>query len=640
MTQSSLPIEILYYIFQLIGCSTSDWKEARSALRESQLVCRKWSQPAKFELYKSVYLPHKDIAKFASVLQATSTTSKLGYHVKSIDFCPDVGKKNAFHFSYDLMKSLDIIIQHIPNIERFGSSKSVDFETRFIWSRLEAAKQELKHLKLFAFTDMWSMEDSYVYSFLALKHKQSLIKLRICPFDEDDIDFYTLKNHLKDFKSLKQLQICGALGESFITKLDKLINDCPQTTNLLQVQHCDLSYSHNYTGKVNPNESLQTLHLDIRNLPACSIRYFANKLKALRKLTLITRGPSNAQTQYTEWWQHTAALCQRLQHYSISINEFNPQNYQYQIKGCAEMLHTMAASPTLRDDSVAAISSETTAIEFIMDITKRIDSETHVIEIHQNGSRIGLFSTGSTELLTASADFDKIFRYARQFSPNVIRIFNSHCAPDPTNDKSWAFCKGILSLINKKTGSVIHLENINFPYSAFASQDNFDEIEQIAISEQTSVSELTLTCSWFYPTVFSRILSKIPNIGTLVLDRCNFMSDSRYKVEIDLTATKVDRIVLDRVQIIHSGASVFKPARCHTIILIGDSSRTVHYMYDKEKHCRTYAEIINTAGSASNFLISIKIKEVNVLDFVSEQSTEMKELVFSNSDQQIAGVVQ
>ncbi|CEP08346.1 hypothetical protein [Parasitella parasitica] len=658
MSQSSqasrLPIEILYSIFQLIASDRSDWKASTNSLKECQRVCRRWCVPAKFELYKTVYLPQSGIAKFASILETTSTTTKLGHFVKKIDFCPDYNSKSrkAYHLSYDLMKPLATILQHIPNIEQFVCSSLVEFETRFTWPTLQATKYELKNLKLFASTDTWTVEDNYAYSFLALKYKPSLIKLRICPFEEEDIDFYTLKNYLKDFKSLEQLQLCGTFSRSFIAKLDKLVNDCPPTTHLLDIQYCDLSYHHNYTGNVNPNQSIQTLHLNMRDISTSSIKYFANKLKALRRLTVITKGPLQTQSEYADWWQHTADLCQRLEHYDISIDQFNPENYRHQIKGSTKLVACAGSGERLQQDESAAIA---TFAEFTMDITKRIDSTTHIIKINQNGSRIGLFNTGSTGLFTATADFDKIFRYARAFSPNVINVFNTHYNPDPNNDKSWPICKGVFSLINNTTGSVIHLENLNFPYSTFASNSNgsnqlvqghdFDTID-----EETSISKLTLASSWFYPTVFSKVLSNVPNIGTLVLDKCNFMSDSRYEIEIDLAATKLDRIVLDKLEIIHSGISVFDTSavtaaasyKCYTIILTSSSdtsSKMVRYRYSQEKHCRTFAEIMKTAGSASNFLISIKCKqELKALDFVvgdEQQTTEMMELVFSNSGEQV-----
>ncbi|KAI8646497.1 hypothetical protein BD408DRAFT_428790 [Parasitella parasitica] len=411
-----LPDKVLQGIFEQLFEDELGWMQNAKTLYQCHLVNKKWSKSAEtvqLKLFKNANLPPNDIASFASTVKASQ---KLADIVTNVMFYPEAPQRNA-RFPPNANQNLSVILECCPNIEIFVSPLFIEFETFFTWNCLLESKAELKHLKMFSFLDNWTTAEKLTYRLLSLKHKESLIKLVLFPYDSSydaskDDDFCALKTNLKHFKSLEQLQIRGSLVfSSIVGEMDQMLDDCPQTTHLLQLIECGFSSNHAYPEKVVPNFHIKRLELVDPKLPVCSIKYFETKLKGLKDLVLSVWLSDCYQSlcQSNEWWDQLTSMCKNLDHYNISVQDFSSDNYLHLIKCGIDLTNTIANQK----------SADFT--EFIIDFGQ---SRSYIIELKQNGSYLGLFKSKFINQFIDKADFQKIVDTLKEYSPKSITILN------------------------------------------------------------------------------------------------------------------------------------------------------------------------------------------------------------------------
>ncbi|CEP11117.1 hypothetical protein [Parasitella parasitica] len=651
MSESFHSTEILKIIFDQIE-NTSEGKNSRNTFYQCQLVCKSWFRSAQYKLYKNVYLSSERITCFANTIKTASiSTLKLGNLVRKVEFYIDSTSYATdsvdFKLSVDIDQDLDTILQHCPYIEQFCSPASSDFETKRIWKCLLSAENIHRYLNPFASLDKWTFEYRDHYAPLALKYRDTLTKLRLHsrPFLDSmkqDFGFLSLKKHIAEFKSLEHLQLLGYFAETFFnTDLDNLINDCPKTTHSLELRNCNVSSIETHTRGIQPNSSIRKLELTNPRLSDSSIRYFANKLKALEALKLDIKVKFQAQMQTqedsTEWWNQMVYLCMPLLNYNINIDEFNAMEWLYQIRGGAYLSNTVAQQ--------RKASTKTNSTEFTMYINHPIiTKEDYIIEMKYSDSSVRLFKSGHSQLFKLVVDFDRAFEYIQPFSPEAIRILNvqhplyfddllqnfnndsssslakvllknyKHLMPKdghisglipPCNTRNWAIFDGAISMNNSKTGSVIHLDRMIFP--------DCEERQQTSASMQAGISELKFTNTLFHPNVFPKMSSKLPKVDRLILDGCTIMSDSLCQLDFDFQATKLGYLELK----LHN----LSYRNCQITVETTDTSRV-----------RTYHSTENGAGCASNLVISIKCKGLKKWSIsntdVNGKSMKFKQLTY------------
>ncbi|CEP08344.1 hypothetical protein [Parasitella parasitica] len=621
---STLPTEILLDIFAHIK-DTFGWREARHSIKECQIVCRGWSFTAQHVLYTNVYLPKKNIASFVTTLIDTSSTTALGDLVRSIEFYS--GEAKASGIISGLNNYIVETLRHIPNVETIGSSAKSNVETGFLWRRI--MESEIQNLGLFSLSDEWECNDKALYTSLALKHKGSLKKLRLlfCMDSETegfvvDNDSLRLKDHINEFKSLKQLQFDGYYYEaSLLTELIETVNDCPETVCLLRIKECDLTDSHesNVT-KIKQNTSIQDLQIVDSKLPASTIEYFASNLTGLKSLKFISdiENPceSNTEQEYAEWWKQMANLCQGSRHYDININNVTFDDFVHHITGCLQLIRTIENS---RKGSTNGFNpSLLTPTEFAMYMSHPPETmDCYNVSINHKGSRIRLIKSYSTESLLRRIDFSTISACLLPFSPSIVNVlhiepmlvlYNLHQTTsvfsalidgqDPRSaQRCWSIFESVTSLTKNKPGSVGHLDKAIFPGILLPLREDTEQDGQMKISGEARYFELKFSDSIFHPIAFSEMSLKLPNIETLILDGCTFLSDSPSKLEIDLSTTNLGQLVLNKIHILHSG-NLFYPADDCKIILINNEGRE---------------EIVNVTACDDSPCISIKFKELQSL---------------------------
>ncbi|KAG2214500.1 hypothetical protein INT46_005119 [Mucor plumbeus] len=662
---NNLPSEVLQFIFNHIE-STSDWKETKNTFYQCELVCKGWARPARRELYKNVHLSSDEITKFASAIFSSVTTPKLGYLVKNVVFYPDLITTPdtivPIEFPHNISQLIDIILQNSPNIERIGSSTAIAFESKFVWRHLLSAKTQHRHLKLFAFSDGWDIDNRHLYSTLAIKFKHSLAKLRLVPDQllssmHEKNDFLLLVKQLKEFKSLEELQLSSYyMDDPILGDLDYLINNCSQKTLKLELQDCNLISSSNDTKSLIPNRNIKKLQISNPKIDASSFYYFANKLEVLETLVLSTSikntTGSKTQEQLAGWWNQLINLCLPLRYYDIKIDEFNDRHYIQQIRDCTNLL----IATTNRNQENKAMSmgldSESSS-EFTMCINGlETAKENYIIEMKQNNSCIRLFELYSSQRFIDTVNFDGIFKSISPYSPKIIKILSvEHMLEDDElfhnyiirnippegfqnyvakwcNIRSWSIINGVISLINNNIKPMVHLDKMIIP-------DGPPIIHTIA-SQQAIVSELKLTNSVLHPNVFLEMSSKLAQVDTLIFKRCTIMSRSPYIIEIILPATKVNRLELSLNRTIYSG-SLHHQVGNHTIVVATDTKMTATYKYLYKTGYKSYEDLFATAGSKGNFLIFVRCKQLH--EFVvsgaegNDSSLNWKQQVFQEYNQ-------
>ncbi|KAI8638641.1 hypothetical protein BD408DRAFT_422727 [Parasitella parasitica] len=605
-----LPSEIIYKIFEHVQ-DVSGRKKSTSTFYQCLFVCKNLSALVQGKLLEKVDLTTNQIAGFATMLVSNP---QLGFFVKDLRIYSDDEDSEA-HSPPFVELHLDIILRCTPNLEIFGSP-SVHLETNFCWSSLVAARDnQLKRLKRFDLSE-WTPGNQTIYSSLCSKSAGSLTSLRLYFGDaSQDTVFSALKSRIREFVSLEQLVLVSTFVDEhpIILELDTHINNCVDKVRSLCLKNCRFSSDHNYTGQFNTNDSIRNLELRNSMLSSAAIQYFATKLTALQTFALTTDLYNTTQSELDEpqWWRLMINLCKRLRYYNINVKSFRAENYLHQIKGGIDLLNATADHSTI--DST----------EFTMHLGHSDSTpERYIIEMKRNRSTVRLFGSEKHSDFFYGANYSRVLQFMEQFSPGTIRILNvahstnfeklshnplwfSPASIESFSIGNWPIFTEVISLIEKKSGSVVHLDKMIFPDS-----DQVELIEQRVISRDTSISKFKLTNSLFYPDVLSKML-KFPKIDTLVFDSCIFITNYRCYLEISLPETKLGCLELNLNRTFYSNSLEYPAAASFTIVLNIGTAKTA-YVYIKDGQ-QVYQKPLSGPRTADNFVISIKCQELQSL---------------------------
>ncbi|CEP08355.1 hypothetical protein [Parasitella parasitica] len=566
---------------------------------------------AKTKIFENVDLTTDQLAGFTITLVSNP---QFGSCVKDLRIHPNTHDSSVRIPPY-IELHLDIILKCCPNLEIFGSP-SKHIETEFCWSSLSATRDnQLKRLRRFDLSE-WTAGNQTAYSSLCSKSVKSLSSLRLYFGDSSqDTVFTALKSRIREFVSLEQLVLVNTFANDFpvILELDTHIDNCTDKVRSLSLINCRFLSSHNYTGQLNTNNSITELELINPLFSSVAIQYFAAKLQKLRTLTLKTElvdfSLSETEEQYTHWWNQMAKLCRCLQRFNINIKSFSAENYLHHIKGGVAMLNAST-------DHFALDNTE-----FTMNFGQPdANLEQYIIEMMRNGSSVRLFGSSQISQFNYSVNVKYIFQHIQQFSPKTIKILNLasfnfesilECSIWSTphiiesySVTNWPIFKDVVSLIDKKAGSVVHLDGMIFPNS-----DYVEIIEQRAISNDTSISELKLTNSLFYPDVLSKML-KIPRIDSLILDRCIFITNSLCHLEINLPDTRLGRLEVNLNRVFRSHSLEHANGHYTIYLDVGTSKKAYIYTVNNQQ---VYQESLNEFPSENSFSIAIRCQELKSL---------------------------
>ncbi|CEP12896.1 hypothetical protein [Parasitella parasitica] len=527
---SKIPTELLRRI--LSECELSDWKDARDALCQCQLVCKSWSTTAQIELYRFVYLPAANIGRFVSTL--VHYNPNLCENVKNIQFRPVSTVQQQYDDtpSEEVFQNLDIILQLCPNIERICSTK-ID-ERKFIMKHLGTTRK-LRNLMLFPFPrDRYMQAVSRThYAVLALNHEHSLTELSLAAGSGEEV-FKRLMQRMPHFEKLKRLQLYGSPQLPFsIGDLDYIINILNSVTRDLELVLHDLPISPNHEQRTAFNYNITKLQISSFELSACAITYLEKQLVGLKALVVTTRGSispkSQTEKEKTEWWKSMTALCQRLDYFNIDIagnSEFLPNLERW--------INVMNASASHKQQQ------NVDAIEFTMNLSfSDASKKLHVIQMKKNGSCIKLFRFNNNDF---SMDIDEVLERVQFLSPNIIRLLDVNPASrneivfseqDRIQDKSLRIFNHAISATSKQPAPVIHLDRITLlaPSSTLHV-------------EQPRIRVLKFTNSIFHPTALRDISSQLPEIEILSFEDCFVQSDSHAQFFVNIPQTKLGHLKL------------------------------------------------------------------------------------------------
>ncbi|KAI8641311.1 hypothetical protein BD408DRAFT_418310 [Parasitella parasitica] len=226
----------------------------------------------------------------------------------------------------------------------------------------------------------------------------------------------------------------------------------------------------------------------------------------------------------------------------------------------------------------------------------------------QNGSSVRLFDRSKDgQAFMQIVRIADIFQALEPCVPNIIRVLDIkydlrpervleylvHIAKKENvgilqrfEKKSWAVFNAIMSLIDDKAVLLVQLDKTIFPGSGAG---------EIAVSRDTSISELKLTNCVFYDDALRKMSPK--------------------QINIDFPETKLGHLELSLNSIFDS-SRIVTPGKCHTLsVAIGDVMR--NYVYAEHGHQKTYQatdnEPVIESRCAVNFHISIKCKELQSL---------------------------
>ncbi|KAI8640527.1 hypothetical protein BD408DRAFT_434172 [Parasitella parasitica] len=620
---NELPIELLEKVFELVE-ATSSRKEFGKFLYQILFVCESWSNAAKYKLYSNVDLSLDTVPDFVYTLRTKPT---IGSIVRSVKIRLDVVNDETV-FSPDLDHYLERILTYSPYLEAFGSSSN-DFEPLVTWRLLGITKKaNLKCIKRIALMEN-CIPTSNQYTSLCFKCIDSLTELRLCP-DQSLNNCHELKERINEFKSLTKLQLWGnsVAQRPIITEVDSLINSYPDKAPLLELRRCKFSRDHDYTGKMKPNSSVKKLQLTDCRLSGSTLQYLATKLEALETFVLTTEDHTFAETTakdvIIQCWNGLVDICQGVSHYDISIKDLDPITYLHQIRGFVILSNALA-------QHTAEIPTELTMI-----LDRRDTAKTYGIEVKKNGSFVRFFESCNRDsgAFMECVHLNEVFKALKPcFSLDIIRVLDASSDLEPecileylktvskesnvewaqkSQKKFWGMFNGVMSLVDGKTGSVVHLDKMVFPRRGLGKQ---------MTSMETSISELKLTNCVFHYNVLLKMSPRLPTVGKLIISRCIFMSNSIYQINIDLPETRVGCLELNLNSIFDSRSIV--PPKCHTVaVTIGDVTK--NYVYNVgDEHQKTYQKTdegpVGLPRGPADFHISIKCKKLQSLSisFVS-----------------------
>ncbi|CEP06969.1 hypothetical protein [Parasitella parasitica] len=607
-----LPSDLLREVFEVIE-GTSSRQEFREFLYQVLFVCKSWSTSASYRLYEIVDLTLDVIPDFAYTIR---TKPNIGPLVKSIKIHLDTDDTKTV-FPPHLDHYLKILLRSCPNLKAFGSSSS-NFEPLVTWRLLDAAeKAHHKNIRCITMMDE-RIPTSYQYISLCFKFMDSLTKLHLCPallpnyHISESTNCRELKDRIYEFKSLTQVQICGnsIADNAIITEVDELVNYYLCKISSLELNKCKFRGDHDYTGQMYPSRNIKKLQLTNCQVSTLALQYFGTKFQGMEKFVMIANCnfamvdvPNNSIT----WWDELANVCRKAQHYELTFQK-----------------------PSMKFTNCAKLSSElaqgTTELTIVFD--RQIgSSKGYAINMKHNGSFIRLFDLNEVSHGFINAvDVTQIFQALQPCSPAVIKALdvNNELRPErilhylkqvsqemntkqvqKTHKKFWNIFNGVMSLIDGKTGSMVHLDKMTFFRSGLGKQTT---------SFETSISELKLTNCVFYYNVFLNLSARLPKVDKLIISKCIFMSNSIYQINIDLPETELGHLELNLNSIFDS-VCIFLP-KTHTLaVTVGDITR--NYVYIEDEHQKFYQKTDKgpekLPKTPADFHISIKCKKLQTL---------------------------
>ncbi|KAL9543501.1 hypothetical protein MBANPS3_008089 [Mucor bainieri] len=543
MTSSinKFPSEVLQCIFQYANdvqgmysstTRSSICQRARLA-RRYHLVCKQWRKAAVSVLYKALPLGKRSVL----LARTLKRNPHFGAYVK------EVTVDDTFLTTRDTYGTMHTILKLCPNIEiiRVEELKV----TEVLYPCLMQDHVELKYLKKFTVYDDGECQFQDVMGpFVLLKFCNTLqdISIRLEEASSNRISesrrHFLIKN-INKFVELERLHIAD-IAEITDAVFDQLLDDCPAKLKTLATDSFYMSDWNKPLENVKPQTTLESIRIEEHvDMTVAMLRYLAHKLTGLKELYVRDAFDYPSENEEKDWWTYFLRMGERLDKLTF-CTRFSYTNVQYQLEKLAELgvcISKQATNKTLcvnfdeGDNRIPALGL--------------FDAQMHDEITFQSSPQFVLISIHSCK------DTDAI-QWLKQYAPHEVMItsienMKEYCNTDFSKLDKRAF---FMEISNRKSYTLLSKVFENF------GQDNnlgslavfdavFCGISLASLAPRSwGISNLRIANSVISEDFLHEISNKAPQLDTLALEQCSYITEDPFQLKLFLPATRLDRLNL------------------------------------------------------------------------------------------------
>ncbi|GAN03290.1 hypothetical protein MAM1_0038c02742 [Mucor ambiguus] len=613
---NDIPYEIAICIFQ---CALEDlnYKQAKHNLINFQFVCKSWRKPAQKLLFRDIQLTPANSASFIRCIQH-DIPQQVTSAVKSLLL---VGNFLPVCTVADVVKP---IFKHCPNIEELRAINT-DVE-RQLWNYLMLTDEPLKLTKIIE-NDMEDQIYYNLYLTVAHKFKQHLHQLCLQFDGSDDIYHASLLvgDQLQKFVSLRDLSIRTLCS---FKVMETILDNCPRTASKLTMNAIDVrdlmetrqSWSNPDFSAITRNESVQELSCFLLIFTSTLLKYFAYKLKALKKIDLRTFDTNEARGQIMH-------VCGSVENYKLAllfrrmpimpeaaiqewVRHVLDQSKYHRVERFCLDLDFVSGVMVAISPWILQISKKSKASEIVLNYVK-MNKLAEVVSDEIEPTCLGLLLHQCKPRLIQIKGVDNIQQHRRWMKEGRSDLFVY------SNERSWRFFDAV---IHQQEDADIQINDIHLSLSD-AFHPPLQDQAQIH-----RVSKLQFCNSILHSASFALISQRLPALGTLLIDACHLIEHPHpFTFKVSLPVTDIGLLSL-RV------ASLDVYSDLSNIQLFHATSDSGHYTLVIETETKTYVSYVqgNSKLSSDSYDGSIPVQGTKDLYLVWIECKTLKELAISN----------
>ncbi|KAL9548500.1 hypothetical protein MBANPS3_005655 [Mucor bainieri] len=594
------------------------YKQAKYNLLNFQFVCRSWRKPAQKLMFKDIQLTPANSAKFIQCIQH-DVPQQVASAVRSLLL---VGSFSPVCTVADVVKP---IFKHCPNIEELCAINT-DVE-RQLWNYLMLTDEPLKLTKIIEH----EMEEQIYYSlYLTVAHKFKQHLHQLClQFDGSDDTYHAsllVGDQLQRFVALRHLSIRTLCS---FKVMETMLDSCPRTTRKLtmnaidvrdlvetrQSWRSDLDFS-----TIARNESIQELSCFLLIFTSTLLKYFAYKLKALKKIDLRTFDTNEARSQIMR-------VCDSLDSYKLAllfrrmpimpeaaiqewVRHVLDQSKHHRVERFCLDLDFISGVMVAISPWILQISSNMATSEIVLNYVK-MNKLAEVVSDEIEPTYLGLLLQQCKPRLIQIKGVDNIQQHRRWIKEGRSDLFAY------SGERSWRFFD---AAVHQQEDADIQINDIHLSLS-----DAFRPPMQGQV-HSCRVSKLHFYNSILHSTSFALISQRLSALGTLLIDACHLINHPHpFTFKVSLPATDIGLLSL-------KVASRDAYSDMSNIQLLNATSDSGHYTLVIETETKTYVSYVegNSKLSSDSRDGCIPVQGTKDLYLVWIECKALKELALSN----------
>ncbi|KAI8365103.1 hypothetical protein BD560DRAFT_402117 [Blakeslea trispora] len=306
---NNLPQEIHFLILnQLDTCTKSHYVS----------VCKNWSKPATWELYRTVKLSHIDQLNKLTV--TLSSNPYLGELVISL----------TLKFEITTPDMLQTVIQHTPNMEAFHVRLGMTSDMFDVIAKACYTGHHWKLLHSVDFPDWRRKHDSYYKTLLSLSRSLTKIDLMVQTSYAPGPNYLLFLSRKSEFRHIKHL-ICHtsypSRKRSTELKALDLTLDGFMGLESVEIRLFELEDDQAYLDKVESNQRVKQLKVNVNHMTDTLLVYLCKKFPGVRQFEFWHQSSYDCKSFRLSslWIQMMTRFVQPMDHFQIVLHDATNQ---------------------------------------------------------------------------------------------------------------------------------------------------------------------------------------------------------------------------------------------------------------------------------------------------------------------------